>query len=246
MKKHYLIAGLSALMVVLLAACSGTPSASAANTPVQKSITVTGTGVVKVVPDVAYINVGITTQNDNVTDAITENSNQAQTIKDELVALGIAEEDIQTSSFSVYPQSNYDYNGNITGTTFVVNNSVYVTVRDLSSMGDLLGKITESGANSIYGISFDVQDKSAALTQSRELAIELARQQAEEVAESSGLKLGEVLTISMYSSDVPYLVTDSYSMGMGGGGYSQSAVTVPISAGNYVITSSATIQYAID
>jgi uncharacterized protein YggE len=244
MKKHYFLAVLTVAMMVLLAACGGTQSTLSSGTTNQKNITVTGTGVVKVVPDIAYINVGITTQNENVTDAIAENSSQAQTIKDELVNFGIAEEDIQTSSFSIYPQSNYDYEGNITSTTFVVNNNVYVTVRDLNTMGDLLGRVTASGANSIYGISFDVQDKSAALTQSRELAIEFARQQAEEVAATSGVKLGEILTIYVSSNDVPYIVSDSY--GMGGGGYPQSATKVPISAGNYVISSSVTIQYVID
>ncbi len=245
MKKHYFLAVLTVAMMVLLAACGGTQSTLSSGTTNQKNITVTGTGVVKVVPDIAYINVGITTQNENVTDAIAENSSQAQTIKDELVNFGIAEEDIQTSSFSIYPQSNYDYEGNITSTTFVVNNNVYVTVRDLNTMGDLLGRVTASGANSIYGISFDVQDKSAALTQSRELAIEFARQQAEEVAATSGVKLGEILTIYVSSNDVPYIVSDSYGMG-GGGGYPQSATKVPISAGNYVISSSVTIQYVID
>ncbi len=244
MKKHYFLAVLTVAMMVLLAACGGTQSTLSSGTTNQKNITVTGTGVVKVVPDIAYINVGITTQNENVTDAIAENSSQAQAIKVELVNFGIAEEDIQTSSFSVYPQSNYDYEGNITSTTFVVNNNVYVTVRDLNTMGDLLGRVTASGANSIYGISFDVQDKSAALTQSRELAIEFARQQAEEVAATSGVKLGEILTIYVSSNDVPYIVSDSY--GMGGGGYPVSATKVPISAGNYVISSSVTIQYVID
>ncbi len=244
MKNKYLFAGLTVLMMVLFAACGGTQSTLSSGSETAKSITVTGTGVVKVVPDIAYINVGITTQNENVTDAIEENSNQAQTIKDELINFGIAEEDIQTSSFSIYPQSNYDYNGNITSTTFVVNNNVYVTVRDLNTMGELLGKVTASGANSIYGISFDVQDKSAALTQSRELAVEFARQQAEEVAVASGVKLGEILTISVYSNDVPYIVSDSY--GMGGGGYPASATKIPISAGNYVISSSVTVQYVIE
>ncbi|MGV8025891.1 MAG: SIMPL domain-containing protein [Anaerolineaceae bacterium] len=244
MKNKYFLTGLIVLMMVLFTACSGTQSTLSNGSATQKSITVTGTGVVKVVPDIAYINVGISTQNENVTDAIEENSNQAQAIKDELISFGIPEADIQTSSFSVYPQSNYDNSGNITSTTFVVNNNVYVTVRDLNTMGELLGKVTTSGANSIYGISFDVQDKSAALTQSRELAVEFARQQAEEVAAASGVKLGEILTISVYSNDVPYIVSDSY--GMGGGGYPQSATKIPISAGNYVISSNVTVQYVID
>ncbi len=242
MKKLSFLVGSAVLMMVLFSACSGVQTVNSSGDSVQKSITVTGTGVVKIVPDIAYINIGVTSQNENVTDAISENSSQAQAIKEKLVNLGIAEEDIQTSSFSVYPQSNYDYQGNITGTTFVVNNNVYVTVRDLSSMGELLGGITESGANSIYGISFDVQDKSDALTQSRALALEFARQQAEEVAEASGVELGDIITVSVSSNDVPYIVSDSY--GMGGGSYI-SAAKVPISAGNYVISSSVTVQYEI-
>jgi uncharacterized protein YggE len=243
MKKISFLVSAAILMMVLFSACSGVQTVSSSGESAQKSITVTGTGVVKIVPDIAYINIGVTSQSENVTDAISENSAQAQAIKNALVNLGIEEDDIQTSSFSVYPQSNYDYQGNITGTTFVVNNNVYVTVRDLSTMGEMLGEITQSGANSIYGINFDVQDKSEALTQSRELAIEFARQQAEEVAEASGVKLGDILTISVYSNDVPYIVSDAY--GLGGGGY-QSATKVPISAGNYVISSSVTVQYAIE
>jgi len=230
--------------MTLFTACSSAPSASAAASAQQRYISVIGTGVVKVIPDIAYINIGITNQKENVADAISDNSAQAQAIKESLIQFGIAEEDIQTANFSVYPQSNYDSQGNATSTTFVVNNNVYVTVRNLDSMGELLGKITESGANSIYGINFDVNDKSQALAQSRELALEFAHQQAEEIAAASGTKLGEILSITINSSEVPYAVSDAY--GMGGGGYPTSASKVPISAGNYVISSSATVQYAIE
>jgi len=244
MKKNYLFVGLVVLSLLLVTACSGNQSAASPNTSAQKSITVTGSGVVKVIPDIAYINIGVSTQGENVTDAINENSNQTQAIKNVLINFGIAEEDIQTSNFSVYPQSNYSPEGKITSTSFNVNNNVYVTVRDLSSLGELLGKVTESGANSIYGINFDVKDKSEALTQSRTLAIESARKQAEEVATTAGVKLGEILSISVNSNDWLSVVSDSYGVG-GGGGYPAAASKVPISAGNYVITSSVTIQYAI-
>jgi uncharacterized protein YggE len=243
MNKKILITAILVTLLIGAAACNGTQTVAGTSSAIQKNITVTGTGIVKVVPDIAYINVGVTSQSENVSDAIQQNSSQAQAIKEELIASGIAEEDIQTSSFSVYPQSNYDFNGSVTGTVFVVNNNVYVTVRDLSTLGELLNKVTANGANSIYGISFDVQDKTEALQQSRELAIAFAEQQAEEVAASSGVKLGEILTINVYSNDVPYVATDSY--GMGGGGYPQSATKVPISAGNYVISSQVTVQYEI-
>lgn len=134
MNKKILTTAILVTLLIGAAACNGAQTVAGTSTAIQKNITVTGTGIVKVVPDIAYINVGVTSQSENVSDAIQQNSNQAQTIKDELIASGIAEEDIQTSSFSVYPQSNYDYSGNITGTVFVVNNNVYVTVRDLSTL----------------------------------------------------------------------------------------------------------------
>lgn len=242
MKKKTILASLVVLLLLFVTACSSTQSLSSGN-QAEKYINVSGSGAVKVVPDIAYINLGVRNQNASVTDAIEQNSMQAQAVKDVLVDAGIAEEDIQTSSFSVYPQYNYDYDGNITGTTFIVENSVYITVRDLDNLGLLLGSVTESGVNSIYGITFDVQDKTEALAQSRELAISNASAQAEEIAETAGLKLGEILTIDMYSNDVPYVV-DLY--GMGGGAYPTSASKVPISAGNYVITSTATIKFAVE
>lgn len=243
MIKKIILSGMLVMLMVFVAACSGSQTTVAEDAQVQKRITVSGTGQVRVIPDVAYINIGVRNQAASVSETLDQNTLQAQAIKDELVNSGVAEVDIQTSSFNVYPQYNYDYEGNITDTVFIVENSIYVTVRNLNDLGMLLGKVTESGANSIYGISFDVTDKTEALKQSRELAIANAKNQAEEVATTAGVKLGEIISIDIYSSDTPYVMDSS---GMGGGYYPQSATKVPISAGNYVISSSVTIQFAID
>lgn len=248
MNRKIVISGVLILLIVFIAACNGTPAAATVasdDSVTQRRITVTGTGQVKVVPDIAYINIGVRNQDFDVTTALEQNTLQAEAVKEELVNAGVAAEDIQTSSFNVYPQYSYDYQGNIIDTVFVVENNVYVTVRNLDDLGILLGKVTESGANSIYGISFNVTDKTEAITQSRELALDNAKVQAQELAMAAGVNLGEVLSIDSYSSDTPYLVDSS---GLGGGSYyyPQSASKVPISAGNYVISSSVTIQFAID
>jgi uncharacterized protein YggE len=75
-----------------------------------------GNGVVYVVPDLAYINVGVHSTGDSVGEAMDANKAQATAIKDTLVAQGVAEGDIQTSSFNVYPQSDYDFQGAVTAT----------------------------------------------------------------------------------------------------------------------------------
>jgi uncharacterized protein YggE len=68
-------------------------------------ISVVGSGLVFVTPDIAYINVGVRSQADTVAEALELNNAQATVIKDTLVAQGVDEKDIQTSSFNVYPQS---------------------------------------------------------------------------------------------------------------------------------------------
>jgi uncharacterized protein YggE len=154
----------------------------------------------------------------------------------------VAGEDIQTSNFNVYPQSDYDFQGVITRTFYVVENSVFVTVRDLEDMGAILDAVASSGANSIYGITFDLQDKTPAQSDARELAVESARNQAQELADLSGVQLGEIVSISTsYSYPAPYY---GYGMG-GGGGMTAYAESVPIAAGQMQIGSEVTIVYAI-
>jgi uncharacterized protein YggE len=158
------------------------------------------------------------------------------------VVESVDEKDIQTSNFNVYPQSDYDTNGNIVRTYFVVENSVYVTVRDLHNLGDLLDAVAMSGANTIYGINFDLQDKTDALKQARELAVEYAQVQAEEVAAAAGVELGKVISISVQSSGAAPVWVE----GMGGGGYDPKAyASVPVYAGRMTITTNVDIVFAI-
>src|SRR5512142_2809152 len=170
--------------------------------PPLRTITVTGTGKVTLTPDIAYITIGVNTQNASAKDAVAQNTSQAQAVIDAIKAFGIFGKDVQTTDFSIYPQQQYDNNGKLTGVLYVVNNSVFVTVRDLTKLGDLLDLVVQSGANNINSISFDVADKTDALSQARKAAVAEAQQQANELTGATGVKLGDVQTIS-YSDSTP-------------------------------------------
>jgi uncharacterized protein YggE len=88
-----------------------------------RTISVTGTGEVILVPDMAYINVGIHTEAEDVTSAVAANNQQAANITAAIVAKGVEEKDIQTSNFNVYSMNRYDNMSNIIGTTFAVDNT---------------------------------------------------------------------------------------------------------------------------
>jgi uncharacterized protein len=220
----------------LLAACSP----SAATPESVRSMSVNGIGRVTIVPDIATINIGVRSESEVVTDALDGNTAQANAIARVLKQLGIEDKDIQTSNFNIYPSERYDpMTGQVEGRYFVVENTVNVTVRDLSSLGQVLNAVVEAGANSIYGISFNVDDRSAAVAEARELAIQEAKAKAEVIAEAAGVQLGEIINISVYEGSMPVPFYDAK-----GGAFAAEA-EVPIAAGTLTITMECNLTYAI-
>jgi len=80
--------------------------------------------------------------------------------------------------------------------SYVVNNQLEVTLRNVDKLGEVLSAATVAGANNIWGISFDLADKRPLLDKARAEAIENARKDAARVAELSGVKLGKVLRVN--------------------------------------------------
>lgn len=260
--KKYLLSSLSILVILaVLSACApaAAPAPAAVSpdskpaqnssqnsetTPLYRSINVTGEGQVFLVPDVAYVYIGVHSQSENVSTALNGNNDQAKAVSDALKNLGVEDKDIQTTSFNIYPQQQYEPGtGNVTGTIYMVDNVVYVTVRDLKRLGEMLDAVVRSGANSINSISFDVVDKETALSKARELAISNASKQAEELAKASGVTLGDVQNISTSSISTP-MAKEMYAMGGGGGGMAASQ-QAPVSAGQLVLTVGVNMTYQI-
>ncbi len=240
MKTKSLIVISVLLLGAVLAACVPTTpqTITVQQQPPVRTITVTGTGMVTLTPDIAYIPIGVNTQNASAKDAVAENNTQAQAVIAAIKKFGIADKDIQTTNFSIYPQQQYDNNGKLTGILYVVDNSVYVTVRDLTKLGDLLDATVSSGANSVNSITFDVADKTAALSQARKAAVDQASKQADELTSATGVKLGDVQSISYSDSTPPVPVPLARNEALG-------AASVPISAGSMQISTTVTIVYAL-
>jgi hypothetical protein len=235
---------ISLVGIIALAACSTTGGGSTSPSAMAtRTINVNGFGQVYITPDVAYVNIGVQNQGDSVTTVLDDNTAQAQGIRTALAALGVADQDIQTSGFNVYPNNTYDNtNGQITGTYYVANNTVYVTVRDLSKLGKILNATVKSGANTINSITFSVLDQSKALEQARQLAVEDAQSQAQQLVDLTGAKLGPVQYISISSSNVPIPIYE----GKGGGGYAAANTSsVPVSSGQMTISVNVNITYEI-
>lgn len=227
------------LLALALGACSPTIQADAA--PPVRTLSVNGTGKAFLSPDIAYIYIGVHTEEETAADAVEANNAQTQDVIEALKDTGIAADDIRTTNFSIWPNQQYGPDGQPTGTRYVVDNSVFVTVRDIEVLGDLLDSAISAGANSINSIQFDVADKDEAIKTAREEAVKDAREQARELADAAGMDLGEIQTISFYdSAPVPYM---EYGKGGGGGAAMESAV--PIQPGALTVTATVSISYEI-
>jgi len=246
----FLIASLI-LAATILAACSGlganlnpqqgpTPVPSS-TTPGVRSITVNGSGKVFMAPDLANINIGVHTEGEDAGTAMDENTAQVNRVIEALRAQGVAANDIQTTSFNIYPSQQYGPNNEVVSVRYMVDNLVYVTVRDLSTLGNLLEAVVSSGANSINGITFDAADKSASQTAARKQAVDNARSLAEELASAAGVELGEIQSINIYTNNGVFPL---YDMGRGGG-MGAAAAEVPIQTGQLSITADVTMVFEI-
>lgn len=235
MKKKALLISATLALLVLLGACA--PSAAQPAQPNQ--IYVAGTGEIYVTPDIAYIYIGVHTESEDVAQALQDNNNQAQAIASTLTGMGVESKDVQTTAFNVYPQQQIGPQGEVTGTNYAVDNTVLVTIRDLSNLGQILDAVVNSGANNINSIQFNVQDTTQAVSQARQLAVDDAKNQAQELADAAGVKLGKILSLSanQQSGPMPIVEGKAYA-GMGGS-------AVPVAAGQMAITVIANITFEI-
>jgi uncharacterized protein len=210
--------------------------------PSKRTINVTGTGKVTLTPDIVYVSIGVHTEGKDAAEAVAANTSQAQKVVAALKAFKIDPKDIQTTNFSIYPQQQYDSAGKPQGITYVVDNTVYVTLRDINKLGELLDAVVKAGSNSINSIQFDVADREAAMSDVRKLAVENGQKQAEELASAAGVTLGQVLSINSSSPSAPVPMYD-YKVGVGGA--APAAAAVPVSAGQLIITLDVYMSYEI-
>jgi uncharacterized protein YggE len=209
-----------------------------------RTLSVSGSGEALLAPDIAYIYIGVHTENPAAAEAVAENTTQTEELMQALRDFGIDPKDLRTTNFSIYPMDRFDPSTGMPSgeKVYAVDNTVYVTVRDLAKLGDLLDTAVQAGANNINSVQFDVAEKDEALKQARAEAVKDAEAQAQSLAQAAGLSLGEIQSISFFDVQ-PYPLFD----GKGGGGMAAeaAAAAVPIQPGQLTFTVSVSVTYAL-
>jgi uncharacterized protein YggE len=238
MRTKLIVPTILLVITIALSACSGSFQFGQ-NSP--RTISVTGNAQVIIDPDIAYVSIGVHSEAQAAKDAVAANNTQTQAVIAAIKAQAVDDKDIKTINFSVSQQEKYSPTGEDLGPIFMADNTVYVTMRDITKVADILDASISAGANTIYGITFDVQDKEKAMSGGQDKAVADAKSQAEQLAAAAGASLGDVQSISYYSNPpTPYYYDSKAAAGVGAGGAS-----VPISPGQLTLTVSVSITYAL-
>lgn len=225
------------LLLIIVALVTTLPAAAQDGAP-ARTITVSGYGQESGTPDVAYLYLGVDSTNENPTEAFNQVNTMIEAVNAAVMALGIAGDDIQTSSINLWVQDSFDpATGSPTGgRTYRAQNMVTVTVRDVNAVGDVITAAIAAGANSINGLSFGIAEPTALAQAARLNAIADARARAEQIAAALGVTLGEPISADESISGGA-VSQPMYAMGMGGGG--------AVSEGQLAVSVQLTITYAI-
>jgi uncharacterized protein YggE len=212
-------------------------------------ISVQGKGEVIGIPDLATFSFSVTEESLVAKEAQDEAAKKINDILAFLKTNGVADKDITTSGYTIYPR--YEYNklssagypvGKQNLAAYVVSQSVTVKVRKLEDAGKLLAGIGEQGATNISGLTFDFDKRDELVKEARDKAITEARAEASKLAKSLGVSLVRIVSYSeggyypMYAKTV---AAEAY--GRGG----DASVTPSIPVGEDKIISNVTITYEI-
>ena len=172
------------------------------------TVTVDGFGQVFGAPDLAFVQLGVQSNNEDVLTAFNDTTESIQRVIAALTELGIDRADIQTTGLSLYQDIPYDPSSGAPSETpiYHAQNSVNVTVRDVSMVAAVIEAGVEAGANTINGLSFGFADRSTLEQQAREAAVSDAQARAEQLASLLEVNLGKASIIVETVNNTPPII----------------------------------------
>ncbi len=216
----------------------------------RSTLTVTGTGHPALAPDTVFVTLGMETAGKELQEA--QPLNQAamtmSKVLEQLRALQIEKERIQTASFTVSPQYKPPPHRpsdappvppEIIG--YTVSNSVRVEVRNLEQVGAVIGKALVAGANRFQGLQWALRDEQRAKLQALKQAAAKAHEKAATLGEALKVKLVRLISVneaSHVSHPSPKVSRSIMAMEAGGG-------DPPVVAGEMNVEATVTLVYEI-
>ena len=205
----------------------------------SQTVSFSGEGKVKATPDTAKVEMGLVTEGKDSISVQNENSSKMNAVIKFLKNQGINEGDIKTSNYSLSPK--YDYNkGKSTLAGYIINQTLTVTIKDLTKTGDVLDGSVSNGANQINSVSLFIDKPEELKNKAREEAVKQAKEKALASSKIAGFNLGRIIGFNENSVGEPPIFYEATSKGGG-----VAASSPQIEPGSQEIKISVTLTYLI-
>ena len=225
-----------ALLAVAVGAAAGSAHAQQPSPAAQASqtgtlLSVSAQGESKRVPDVATLSTGVVTQAADSSAAMQANAQQMNQVMAAIREAGIAERDVRTSGISISPRYRHTENE--------ARNTVNVTVRDISKLGQVMDVLVASGANQIHGPQFEIGEPEEAYNEARRAALETAQARAALYADTLDLQVRRIVSISEGGGFMPPPMRMMAARAM------DSAESTPVSPGESTLSVSLDVVFEL-
>jgi len=204
-------------------------------------ISVNGEGKVKVVPDQAFISISVETKGNNATDVKKQNDATVEKVVQYLKKSKLSPSDIQTKRVSLNPQYDYDkkkYNYNATQT-------IEILLKDLSYYDTLMEGLVDSGINRINTVEFKSSKLEQHESEARKIAMQNAKQKAQDYVSVLGQKVGKAISISdntqIYNPQ-PVMYAMAMDKAESGGGAPRETVAI----GEINVTANVSVSFLLE
>ena len=123
------------------------------------TISVRGIAKQEVAPDMAYLTLGISVKGDTAESVRTQVAEASQKVRRALLGMAISENNIQSSSYNLYPDYE-NVNGKNKQKGYALNTTLRIKVDDLKKLGDIIDKTVQEGVTNVNQVSFALSEES--------------------------------------------------------------------------------------
>ena len=193
--------------ISLLLFCSTVAMAAPQGEWGPRTLEVVGEGSVSVAPDIATVRIGVESIDPRVDRALAASRKTILAISSSLAELGVDAKDMQTANYS-FNFERSQRTGTSGRATYMVNNMLTVTIRNLAITGEIIDAAVLSGANQMWGVDFSIQDTAPVIEEATRLAVAATEDKAEALADMTGHAVGDLLSIrELFEGDPAFLST---------------------------------------
>ncbi len=184
------------------------------NNPLPGTVQVAGEWHVFAEPDVFVLSIMVSEKAKTTKEAYSLMNTKVTEVKKALTDAWVDSKDIQTNQLMIQPEYDYSVPWTPKATGFFSNHGLTVKLRKLDSVNTILDKVVSIANVQIQNMTYDLDNKEIIYQKARKLALEKARQKADDIAKNANISLGRVQNINENAAYNP--IYPMYGMGMVG------------------------------